>query len=74
MNTKSQKLKFFGTKTDLKNAENSNALAPQGWIGQFSPQITQMITKKTIIVAETSTKTFSNFFLFFNQKHAAKQL
>ena len=30
MNTKSQKLKFFGTKTDLKNAENSNALAPQG--------------------------------------------
>ena len=40
MNTESQKPKFFGTKTDLKNTENSNALAPQGWKGQFSPQIT----------------------------------
>ena len=74
MNTESQKPKFFGTKTDLKNTENSNALAPQGWIGQFSPQITQMITKKTIIIVETLTKTFFKFFLFFNQKHAAKQL
>ena len=27
MNTESPKPKFFGTKTDLKNTENSNALA-----------------------------------------------
>ena len=50
MNTESQKPKFFGTKTDLKNTENSNALAPQGWIGQFSPEITQMITKKPLLL------------------------
>ena len=30
MNTESQKPEFFGTKIDLKNTENSNALAPQG--------------------------------------------
>ena len=30
MNTESQKPEFFGTKIDLKNNENSNALAPQG--------------------------------------------
>ena len=29
MNTESQKPKFFGTKTDLKTTENSNALAPK---------------------------------------------
>ena len=72
MNTESQKPKFFGTKTDLKNTENSNALAPQGWIGQFSPQITQMITKKTIIIAETLTKTFFNFFVIFQSETCCK--
>ena len=58
MNTESQKPEFFGTKIDLKNTENSNALAPQGGIGQFSPQITQMITQKPLLLLKPQRKLF----------------
>ena len=75
MNTESQKQNFFGTKTDIKNTEKKpNVLAPQVWIGQFSPQITQMITQKPLLLLKPQRKLFLKFFLFFNQKHAAKQL
>ena len=64
--------KFFGTKTDLeKNIENSNAPLRMKQSVQSTNHTND--NTKTIIITETSTKTFS-LLLVLNQNHAAKQL
>ena len=46
---------------------------PYGWIGQFSPELIQMITQQPLLLLKPQRKLFLSL-LFSNQKHAAKQL
>ena len=68
MNTESQKPNFFGTKTDIKNTKKSQCPGPSRMNRTVQSTNHTNDNTKTIIIAETSTKTFFKIFLVFQSE------
>ena len=68
MNTESQKPNFFGTKTDIENTKKSQCPGPSRMNRTVQSTNHTNDNTKTIIIAETSTKTFLKIFLVFQSE------